>query len=189
MPHESVTDEIREQAALHALGLLEPEQARAFERHLESCPTCAAELRALAGTAAELPLALPAAAPDPALRQKLLHRVAPQPTLKDHVMRASGGKWAPTGLAGVDVKQLFANSAKDEVTMLMRMTPGATFPAHRHAGPEQCYVLEGEVRIGDLVLRAGDYGCAPADTIHPVTTSPLGCLLLIISSGHDAVVV
>ncbi len=188
MRHERVTDEIREQAALHALGLLDPEQARALERHLGSCPVCEAEVRALAGTAAALPLALPAAPPDPALRRKLLERAAPAPALPDHVVRAAEGDWTPTGCAGVDVKPLFANPAKDEVTMLVRMSPGAVYPAHHHAGPEQCYVLQGEVRIGNLVLHAGDYGRAPVDTIHPVTTSPLGCLLLIVSSGHDAVV-
>jgi len=68
------------------------------------------------------------------------------------------------------------------------MEPGSHYPPHHHAGPEQCYVLEGELRIGDLVLRAGDYSCAAADTLHAAPASPAGCLLLIIASQHDAVV-
>jgi anti-sigma factor ChrR (cupin superfamily) len=181
MRHDRVTDELREQAAAHALGLLDPGAARAFEQHLEACPVCEAELRAFQETAAALPLALPESAPPPALRQKLLGG-------KDRVVRAGAGDWTPTGFEGVEVKELFVHPAKDEVTMLVRMSPGAAYPAHHYAGHEQCYVLEGELRIGDLVLRAGDYSCAPPDTTHAPPASPLGYLLLIVANRHDAVV-
>ena len=189
MRHERVTDEIREQAALHALGMLEPQEAGAFEQHLEACSVCEAEVRAFQGTAAALPLGLPAAAPDPAVRRKLLEQAAPARDLRDHVVRAAQGDWILTEFPGVQVKPLFANRAKDQVTTLVRMAPGSSYPSHHHEGPEECYVLEGELRIGDLVLRVGDYGCAPTGTIHPPTTSPLGCLLLIVSTGHDPVVI
>jgi anti-sigma factor ChrR (cupin superfamily) len=182
MRHDRVTDELREQAAAHALGLLDPGEARAFELHLGACPLCEAEVRAFRETAAGLPLALPESAPDQALRNRLL-------AVTEHVVRAGEGGWTPTEFPGVEVKQPFVRPANDEVTMLVRMSPGSAYPAHHHAGPEQCYVLEGELRIGGLVLRPGDYTCAAPGTTHQPPASPLGCLLLIIASRHDAVVV
>jgi anti-sigma factor ChrR (cupin superfamily) len=72
--------------------------------------------------------------------------------------------------------------------MLVRMPAGASYPRHRHAGAEQCYVLEGDLRFGGRVFRAGDYQCADADSIHDVQYTEAGCLLLIVSSLHDEIV-
>jgi anti-sigma factor ChrR (cupin superfamily) len=187
MRHERVTVEIQERAALHALGMLEPAEAADFERHLASCPLCAAEVRAFLDAASELPWDVTAAVPDPSLRQRLLRRAGPAANSQDLVVRSGEGSWQATAFAGVSVRPLRADPERDEITMLVRMVPGATYPAHHHAGPEQCYVLEGEVRIGELLLHAGDYSCAPPDTVHSLTTSPGGCLLLIIASRQDAV--
>lgn len=188
MRHERATDEIRELAALHALGRLEPERARGFQEHLESgCDVCVSEFRALAETAAQLPLALREAAPHPSVREKLLARIQPKPVVPAglHIVRSHEGAWEPTGFEGVSIKQLFADPAREEVTLLVRMAPGAAYPAHRHAGIEHCLVLEGDLRAGALILRAGDYQCADAESLHHVTTTEQGCLLLVIASQHN----
>jgi anti-sigma factor ChrR (cupin superfamily) len=83
------------------------------------------------------------------------------------------------------VKRLFADTRRDSVTMLIRMAPGTEYPAHRHGGAEECLVLEGDIQVGDLSLRAGDYHCAQLDSVHDVTRTTGGCLLLIVSSQHD----
>ena len=187
MRHERVTDEIRERAALHAIGMLEPEQGHAFEEHLgEGCAVCESELRAFRETASLVPAALPLQRPHPRVREKLLHLTGTGAIPKGlQVVRDGQGQWQETGFSGVKVKQLYADAAQDTMTMLVRMEPGATYAAHRHAAPEQCFVLEGDLHFGDLVFRAGDYQCASAQSTHSVSHTVGGCLLLIGASQHD----
>jgi anti-sigma factor ChrR (cupin superfamily) len=201
MGHERLTDELREQAALYALGALEAEQARAFESHLRSgCSTCQSELEAFRQTVSLLPLSLPEHRPHPPTRQALLARIRSEPQTPDgpqvwkawqaspqaglHVVRAQQGEWQVVS-EGVSAKQLYVDPARDIVTMLIRMAAGTEYPAHRHGGPEQCLVVEGDLRVGDVVLHAGDYQCASRDSIHDITRTENGCLLLIVSSQHD----
>ncbi len=149
-------------------------------------------------TAARLAFAAPPQAPPPELKARLWERLeaetggpqvwkswtadSPAPL---HVVRAGEGTWQTIGLAGIFVKKLYSDPERDTVTMLIRMEPGAEYPAHQHGGPEQCLVLEGDLCVGDLVLQAGDYQCAPPDSIHDVSRTRGGCLLLIVSSQHD----
>ena len=75
------------------------------------------------------------------------------------------------------------------VTMLIRMAPGTAYPAHRHGGAEECYVLEGDLHVGDdIVMHAGDYQRAEAGSTHPVQSTRGGCLLLLTSSLRDELV-
>jgi quercetin dioxygenase-like cupin family protein len=104
------------------------------------------------------------------------------------VRRAKEGQWEDTGINGISVKRLLVDPANDSVTMLVRMPAGASYPRHRHAGAEQCYVLEGDLHDGDATLHAGDYQCADAESIHGVQYTEKGCLLLIVSSLHDEIV-
>jgi anti-sigma factor ChrR (cupin superfamily) len=85
----------------------------------------------------------------------------------------------------VFTKQLYVDPARDTVTMLVRMEPGSSYPPHRHGGPEECLVVEGDLRVGDVVLQAGDYQCAAGDSTHDVSTTVNGCILLIVSSQYD----
>jgi len=185
--HSQVTDEIRHQAALHALGMLEGQQARAFREHLDDgCEVCTGELRAFQQTAACLPLALPESRPDAGVRARLMSRIRePEPV----VVRAGRAGWQESGIEGVTVKSLYADPTSDQVTMLVRMTAGAIYPRHRHAAAEQCLVLEGDLHIGDLALQAGDYTCAAPETTHPVVSTVGGCLLMIIASRRDEVLI
>jgi anti-sigma factor ChrR (cupin superfamily) len=204
MAHDRLTDDILEQAASYALGLLEPAEAQAFERHLQDgCAICEAEVRSFRETAALLPSALPQSTPSPRVREQLLERIeneagehGPQvwrewvatPLGGIHVVRASEGEWQPVGIEGVWVKRLYADPARDTVTMLVRMAPGTAYPSHRHAGAEQCLVLEGDLETGDIRTQAGDYQCAPRESVHAVSRTKNGCLLLIVSSRHDELV-
>ncbi len=85
------------------------------------------------------------------------------------------------------VKSLHVDPATQYMTSLVRMAPGSKYPAHRHSGAEQCLVLEGDVRLGDVALAAGDYERAEAETIHGTIETKSGCLLLIISSQRDEI--
>jgi quercetin dioxygenase-like cupin family protein len=104
------------------------------------------------------------------------------------MVRANEGNWEDIGKNGIQVKQLYVDPAQDAVTMLVRMPAGTSYPRHRHAGAEQCYVLDGDLRVGDVTLRPGDYQCARAESIHEVQYTEGGCLLLIVSSQHDEII-
>lgn len=189
MTDDWTIDEIRELAASYSLGALDPDEARAFEERLRADSGLASEeVRAFQETAARLALALPPVRPSPAVREKLLARIQPassEPMPGIHVLRASEEGWRQTAFPGVSYKQLYVDKATDMATSLLRIGPGATYPGHRHAEVEQCLVLEGDLRIGELVLHAGDYERAQAATTHPLIESRQGCLLLIIASRHD----
>lgn len=100
-------------------------------------------------------------------------------------LRASEGNWQETAVPGVSVKPLFVDKDRDYVTMLVRMAPGSSYPRHSHAGAEECFVLEGDLRVAGRVLRAGDYQRADATSNHGEQATDEGCLLLIVSSQHD----
>jgi anti-sigma factor ChrR (cupin superfamily) len=77
MSHTTTDEELTGQAALYALGALDPAEARAFEEHLaEGCETCAAELREFESVAADLGLAAPQAEPPANVRARLLALVS-----------------------------------------------------------------------------------------------------------------
>jgi anti-sigma factor ChrR (cupin superfamily) len=54
-----------------------------------------------------------------------------------------------------------------------------------HGGPEECYVLEGDLRVDDKTMGQGDYQFAPEGCEHSVQSTEGGCLLLISSSLSD----
>ena len=59
----------------YALGALEPDEVAQVERHLETCAACRALLDAVRAVTSDLLLAVPQAAPPPALRVRILSRI------------------------------------------------------------------------------------------------------------------
>lgn len=60
-----------------------------------------------------------------------------------------------------------------------RLEPGATVPAHQHVDDEECMMLAGEIFLGDILLRAGEYQLAPAGTTHREAYTDVGALLFV----------
>ncbi|MFI5165204.1 MAG: cupin domain-containing protein [Thermoanaerobaculales bacterium] len=198
-------------AALYLLGCLSGVEAAAYEQHVAGCSDCAAEAAKLEGSAAALAALVPVVDPPAELRARLLERVAalrPDATVPAQGLTAGpeqawrqwtatptgggpvfvpagGGAWEPTGVGGVTAKRLFVDPKHDRVTLLVRMAPGTSYPAHRHGGPEECYLLEGDLDDGEVRLRAGDYLRRDGGSFHGVHSSMQGCLMLISSSLHD----
>ena len=191
--HDQLSDDLREELALYVFGLLDAEETRGIERHLKSgCPVCFEEWKALASTAAELPKALDRIRPEPSLKDRLMARIAaapaggfeePEPGV--FVLRGGRGRWRKAPWPGVTFQQLYVDQKTGNATSLLKLEPGAQYPAHHHAGVEQCWVIEGKVRIGAIEVEAGDFEYAAAQTDHGIVQSDTGCLLLIIASQND----
>jgi anti-sigma factor ChrR (cupin superfamily) len=109
------------------------------------------------------------------------------PAVKDGLIsiHAADGEWQSIGTPGIQVKRLSVDPQRRYVTMMIRMAPGTSYPSHRHAGNEECFVIAGDIKVGDRVLHAGDYQLAPEDSVHGVQSTEHGCTLLIVSSQDD----
>jgi anti-sigma factor ChrR (cupin superfamily) len=118
-----------------------------------------------------------------AMRARVQARVRADAIAGTRTVRADDGSWRPF-LPLIEVKVLHRDVERGRETALYRMQPGAAFPSHAHADDEECLVLEGEVSVGDLCLRAGDYHHAGRGSQHPRLESRPGALLLISCALH-----
>ena len=76
MPKRTHIREIEEEAALYALGALDPQEAGSFQKRLAAgCSLCRSAVEEFRGTVAILPLAAPEMTPSPDLRQRLMQRI------------------------------------------------------------------------------------------------------------------
>jgi len=168
-----------EAVALAALELLTPAETADLK------PGDVAEMAEAAALLAE---SVPRTTPSTAARSRLMSRVAAWEALKPLAdVRPYDGLWINGGAPGVDIRRLFRDKATGRTTMLVRMEPGVSFPAHYHHDDEQCYILKGDVRWGDLVYEEGDFVAMSKNTTHPVIHSAGGNLLLIIAGNNEFV--
>ncbi|MES1257962.1 MAG: cupin domain-containing protein [Acidobacteriota bacterium] len=171
--------EPEEAAALAALGFLTPSEAA------NVAPEAVAEMTEALALLSET---VPRVPPAPAAKERLMSRVAAWQALRPLAeVRACDGAWISAGVPGVDLRPLFPDKQTGRTTMLMRMEPGASFPAHYHADDEQCYVLQGDIRWGPVAYEEGDFVVMAKHTTHPEIRSERGNLLLIIAGRNELI--
>ena len=180
-PHPAITDEVRELASMYALGVLDAPEAGPFEAHLPECRVCQSEVQAFRDVAGDVAFSTAPARPSPKLRKELLRRTMPSRVL----IRADEGVWKPTGYPGVETKVLFVDRLTGAVTSLLRAAAGSVYPAHRHGGLEQCYVIDGDMIFDDHTLDTGDYEANAGETSHSKIRTETGCLAVFVTSGRD----
>lgn len=173
--------ECASQASLYALGALPEVEMEAFGARLQSgCPLCTTLAGFYSDIGGLLAAAVPSVQPPSGLRQLLLDRIRGRLSEEGmeagiRVVRSPDSPWIPLRPPGVDIRSLMG-----EETFLLRMQPGASFPAHEHKHNEQCYVLEGSIVDSQgLHLNAGDFVVMLSGTRHDPIHSDTGCLLLI----------
>jgi anti-sigma factor ChrR (cupin superfamily) len=124
-------------------------------------------------------------APSPGLKDRLISRVAAYEQLKPIAdVRRDEDTWIGSGIPGIDIKTLFREPALGRSTYLVRMQPGARLPGHRHGDVEQCLVIEGDIRCGDIAYEKGDFVVMGKDTEHPEIYTLGGNVMLLIA-GHN----
>ncbi|MEQ1891426.1 MAG: cupin domain-containing protein [Planctomycetota bacterium] len=206
MSDRPLNEDELELAALYALSALSAPEMEALERERREHAAFWAEVRSLRDAAAGLAESGPRARPRrdlwPAIRARIgaaEPRTASAPSdVPAQVWKswratsepdagtiaARDGAFEPTDIPGIRVRRLHVDEEAERVTMLVRMDAGTAYPAHRHGGAEECYVLEGDLEIvGQQELHAGDYQRMETGSLHPLQRTRKGCLLLITSSS------
>ena len=65
--------------------------------------------------------------------------------------------WRATRHEGIYLHFLRRDEASGDTTVLIRMQPGCLYPAHRHNGVEEIFILQGGYRDALGTHRAGEY--------------------------------
>lgn len=82
--------------------------------------------------------------------------------------------WQPLR-EGVDISPLYGEGAA--VSLLARFAPGGRVPGHPHGIDEECLMVEGDLFLGDLLLREGEFQFAPRGSQHGELFADAPCLL------------
>jgi anti-sigma factor ChrR (cupin superfamily) len=86
---------------------------------------------------------------------------------------------------GIECKLLATDAERHRVSMLVRLAPGASYPAHSHAGVEELHLLDGELWIDERKLIAGDYSHGAPGTNDERVWSETGCTCVLVTSTED----
>src|ERR1700734_674897 len=133
-------------------------------------------------SARPLPPALPPAelpqSDRDSLHDRIMQRTRDDAPAGTATTRAADMRWLAVG-PGVEVKVLRSDPGRRDQTVLIRMQPGAVVVGHGHTQEEECWVLDGEIFIGEHRLGQGDMHVARRGAVHAPIHAPGGALLLI----------
>src|SRR3954467_9560443 len=177
-----------ELVAAYAVHALPAKEAADIEAHVGSCAHCRRELEALRPvfeSFAAWPTDL--LRPRPSLQERLARRIAAETDTRvslpaERQWREPDWKQVAPGIA---CKLLATDNQRDIVSMLVRLAPGAEYPAHTHSGVEELHLLDGELWIDERRLYPGDYNRAERGTADKRVWSKAGCTCLLITSTKD----
>jgi anti-sigma factor ChrR (cupin superfamily) len=178
-----IPDDLEALALADAVGALDAAEQRELHARVAALPP---DLQSQVARIYDVTLTLAASAqtvdPPPHVRERLIARIgAPS----RYTVTAQEGDWTESGLRGLKVKVLAVDRVRGLVTMLIRGEAGATYPAHHHSAPEECYVVRGTVHVDGRVLGPGDFHHADADSDHGELTTPDGAEVLIVGGIAD----
>jgi DNA-directed RNA polymerase specialized sigma24 family protein len=177
-----------ELTCVYALWALPSIEVPAAEAHIASCGQCERELELLVPVVA-LFGSWPADVlrPNGSLRARLAYRIATE-TGRPAVMPGAPLWLEPAWeevAPGISCKLLATDTDTHMVSMLVRLVPGGSYPAHSHAGVEELHLLNGELWIDERKLFAGDYNRAEPGTGDQRVWSETGCACVLVTSAMD----
>ncbi len=160
----------------------------AAEAHIASCPDCRCELEDLRAVLARL-VAWPTDVlrPPNSLQARLARRIAEEtgaPSVPPPAPRWREPEWEEVA-PGIECKLLATDAENHRVSMLVRLAPGARYPAHTHAGVEELHLLDGELWIDQRKLFPGDYNYGAPGAGDDRVWSETGCTCLLVTSTND----
>lgn len=191
-----ITETQQEQASLYALGALTAEELTAFEAEMAANTELRDFVRSLYSTIGLMARAMPSPLP-PALKGKVMQRIdaadaarrpAAVPLGLNFLIGASQSGWKPLPVPGAAIKLLSLERERGYAVLLGKLERGARYPAHVNAGPEDIYILSGDLVVGERRLAAGDFHHADRGSHHEENYSVEGCTLLAVLSTEDPLV-
>lgn len=178
-----IPDDIQALALADAIGALDADERRDLEARLAALPpSVRAEVADLYDASVEMAACASGEEPSPGVRDLLLARIAAP---SNHTITSTDGEWVQTQVPGLRMKILAIDRARDRVTMLLKGEPGTRYPAHRHSGPEECYVIGGSLNVEGRLLRAGDFHHAEGGSDHGELWTDEGVEVLLVGSASD----
>ena len=175
----------------YALLLLSASEGVEAEAHITSCPDCQSELQSMRPVVdhfAFWPTDL--LRPTASLQTRVALRIAEETGKKPVLPLASPWSepdWKQVA-PGIECKLLASDSERHRVSMLVRLAPGAKYPAHTHAGVEELHLLEGELWIDERKLFPGDYSYGAPGAQDENVWSETGCTCVLITSTKDVLI-
>ena len=172
----------------YALQALPASEVAAAEAHIALCPDCSRELEALRAVVDRF-VSWPTDVlrPTTSLQARLALRIAAetgkQPVLP-LVQQWSEPDWELVA-PGIECKLLATDTERHRVSMLVRLAPGARYPAHIHAGVEELHLLDGELWIDERKLYPGDYNYGAPGAGDERVWSETGCTCVLVTSTKD----
>lgn len=198
------TDRFSELAPLYAVGALDGPDLVDFETYLPVATS--EEKREMASFHDTLSLIvtdnLPSHAPSPEIKENLLRSISISETeipeserieqfLEASVARGfsftmeSEGTWQELPSKGARIKELSLQPTRGYSVMLVELDPDTEYPSHHHAGPEEGFLLSGDLYMEGRLLRPGDFFHAESGSEHSIAYSEFGCRLLLLTSTKD----
>jgi hypothetical protein len=162
-------------------------EVAAAEAHIAACPDCQRELKSLRPVIDRfVTWPTDVLRPPTSLQARLARRIAdetgkPVPPPAPQWSEPDWERVAP----GIECKLLATDTERHRVSMLVRLAPGASYPAHTHAGVEELHLLDGELWIDQRKLYPGDYNYGPPEAGDELVWSETGCTCVLITSTKD----
>jgi anti-sigma factor ChrR (cupin superfamily) len=199
-----ITEAQQEQATRFALGELSGTEHDAFSSELRQNIELREFVHSLQRTLDQVALSASLISPPQSLKNKIMDRLraqsapetgsAPQqgqaapipPGFK--FLDASDTGWKPLPIPGAFIKLLSFQADRGYAVLMGKLDPGVRYPAHVNAGPEDFYILTGDLHIGDRALGPGDFHHADAGSMHGENVSVAGCTLLAVLTTDDPLV-
>jgi hypothetical protein len=180
--------EQKEVTCAYAVQALAGSEIAAAEAHIASCPDCQRELESLRPVVNRFVFwPTDVLRPRTSLQRRLALRIAEE-TGKQPVLPAapqwSEPEWEQVA-PGIECKLLATDMEKHRVSMLVRLAPNASYPAHTHAGVEELHLLDGELWIDERKLGPGDYNYGAPGASDQRVWSETGCTCVLVTSTKD----
>ena len=196
-----ITQDQQDQATRFVLGELSSVEADRFKAEVHRDGELREFLHSLQRTVNKLTLAGPIVSPSAALKEKVMSRLRPKaqpaaeipargPVIEGLRFLANSEEgWKPLPIPGAFIKLLSLQADRGYAVLLGKLAPGVRYPAHINAGPEDFYILTGDLHVGSEVLRPGDFHHADAGSHHGENYSIEGCTLMAVLTTDDRIMV
>jgi anti-sigma factor ChrR (cupin superfamily) len=172
----------------YAAEALAASEVAAAAAHIASCGDCQRELESLRPVVNRFvswptDMLRPTASLQGRLALRIAEETGKQPVLPP-ALRWSEPEWEQVA-PGIECKLLATDTERHRVSMLVRLAPGVSYPAHTHAGAEELHLLDGELWIDERKLVPGDYSHGAPGAGDERVWSETGCTCVLVTSTKD----